>query len=684
LIEHWDGHAWSVVSTLNPAGARSATLVSIACPSTINCFAVGSYRNPGPTPDRGLFDRPFAEHWNGMQWSLASLPMPGDAIDNVDAQAVSCPTRMTCDLVGNYEASSGDKLLAEHWSGTSWSVVPVPNPSPTTEHLANLAAVACPAVTSCYAVGEYETTPDRFLTLIEHWNGTAWSVVASPNPVDATESRFAAVACASATACFAAGATSGNSGQGPLIERWDGAAWSISNTAPGGDAAHTFFSGVACVKPTRCFATGAATSGATVSTRVERWNGTTWSVLPSPDPVGGSNSFLVAVACPAAGDCESVGSYSLVGSATRKSLAEHWSGSVWSLESPPSGASESQLAAVACESTTSCLAVGSYEAGSTTRHLIERWNGSAWVILGSPSPSGAIYSVLNGVTCVGLANCYAVGYDYTTSGQHTLIEHWNGATWTVIASPDAAGSDASALQAISCSSATMCVAVGSSDGPNAGETLAEHWDGAHWSVVPTPATHFGYQAVLNGVACANATSCDAVGTMDTNPVNRGMAEHWNGTSWSVVPIPNPAGTADSRLSGVACVSATNCFAVGNFTAASKTRSLIERWNGTSWSVANVSGPSTAIGSRLDGIVCVSAMNCTAVGNFATNAAGSTMGATLVERWGGSSWSIMSSANPAGAFDSALRGVACANPASCVAVGHRFAQTSSYTLAERNP
>ena len=71
--------------------------------------------------------------------------------------------------------------LVEHWNGTSWSIVAAPSGSSQSQ----LAQVTCPSATSCYAVGHYfDGSADK--TLVEHWNGTSWSIVTSPNPTGAT------------------------------------------------------------------------------------------------------------------------------------------------------------------------------------------------------------------------------------------------------------------------------------------------------------------------------------------------------------------------------------------------------------------------------------------------------------------------------------------------------------------
>src|SRR4029077_12475331 len=100
-----------------------------------------------------------------------------------------------------------------------------------------------------------------------------------------------------------------------------------------------------------------------------------------------------------------------------------------------------------------------------------------------------------------------------------------------------------------------------------------------WSVVPSP-DGGAFGDVLGGVSCVSAAACAAVGSYATKDgTARTLVESWNGARWSVVPSPNP-GTGDDALESVSCVSATACTAAGMHV----NRTLIESWNGARWSV----------------------------------------------------------------------------------------------------
>jgi hypothetical protein len=148
-------------------------------------------------------------------------------------------------------------------------------------------------------------------------------------------------------------------------------------------------------------------------------------------------------------------------------------------------------------------------------------------------------------------------------------------------------------------------------------TLVEMWDGTTWSVVPSPepstaSTPFNR---LSGVSCISTTSCTAAGDYRTNIESKTLLASWDGTTWSVDPSPD-ASSADS-LSSISCVSISSCTAVGSYNNGSVNQTLIEVLKGTSWSVVSSPNSSTSDTNVLDGVSCPTATSgtCTAVGFF---------------------------------------------------------------------
>ena len=290
---------------------------------------------------------------------------------------------------------------------------------------------------------------------------------------------------------------------------------------------------------------------------------------------------------------------------------------------------------------------------------------SRWSIIHSPNPSGG-EAELDGVSCVSATDCIAVGGDLRNGS--TVVEHWSGKKWSIIHSPRGVGSGG-----VSCVSASDCTAVGP----------PSQWNGTVWSITPSPTPSDGS---LAGVSCVSAVDCIAVGrigndaggsTGGDDAAGHTLVEQWNGTKWSIVHAPNPS--VGGALMGVSCVTAVDCTAVGNSFGVSdghtyNKSALVEHWNGTKWSITLSKG-----GIALDGVSCVSATDCTAVG-FSIRApiSGPQVSTTLVEHWNGKKWSVIPSSNPSGG--GVLLGVSCVSATHCAAVGFRGSGPS--TLVEQ--
>jgi len=218
--------------------------------------------------------------------------------------------------------------------------------------------------------------------------------------------------------------------------------------------------------------------------------------------------------------------------------------------------------------------------------LVEQWNGEHWVVRTSPNPTGSQFAVLNSVACFDAMHCYAVGsYATDTSADLTLTEQWNGSSWAVVASPNGPFPFASFLNGVSCPRAASCFAVGDFSAGGPGRTLVEHWNGAAWAIVVSPNPNTTTDAGLLNISCATTASCFAVGDFGTTGNGtRPLQEQWNGSHWSITTSPNPAASGQSVLAGVSCPSAASCFAVGSTSVGSIEEGLAEHWDGTSWTI----------------------------------------------------------------------------------------------------
>ena len=370
-------------------------------------------------------------------------------------------------------------------------------------------------------------------------------------------------------------------------------------------------------------------------------SGAGWS---NPKPVV-PQGVLQGVSCASAAACIAVGDH-VNGAGTHLTLAERWNGGSWAIQNTPSptGAIDSYLYGVSCVSASACTAVGDYANGVGYVTLAERWNGSSWQIQSTPNPAGAQDSYLSGVSCASAGACTAVG-EYTDAAGFivTLAERWNGSSWQVQSTANTAATD-SRLRSVSCASASACAAVGFTENSGGTEvTLAERWNGTGWQIQSTPNPTGAKGSVLTGVTCAPASTCTAVGYYQSSSAGQlALAERSNGTSWQVHSTPMPAGVRDSELDGVSCVGASVCSAVGNYATLAGEFALAERWSGTSWKLQSTPVPAGAKDVELNGVSCTSASACTAVGDYYT----STTRTTLAERWNGTSWAIQGTPTPA--------------------------------------
>ena len=233
-----------------------------------------------------------------LAWSIVSSPNAADA-QSSELNAVSCSGPSTCVAVGLYDTSESYPPLAqtliESWNGSAWSIVPSPNTSPTQYNQLN--AVSCTSPSACVAVGYYSGDGAATQTLIESWNGSVWSIVPSPNNGSSTQDNLLnGVSCTGPSACVA----TGDANIGTLIESWNGSVWSIvpsPNTSP---TEVNDLGEVLCTGPTACVTVGSYYPSADLSqTLIESWNGSVWSIVPSPNTSPTEVNVLLGVSCSA-------------------------------------------------------------------------------------------------------------------------------------------------------------------------------------------------------------------------------------------------------------------------------------------------------------------------------------------------------------------------------------------------
>ena len=277
LIEHWNDKAWSAVAAPKP-NASFSYLQGVSAVSKDDVWAVGSTGEI----------QTLVEHWDGKLWRIVPSPdsvdpHPGGILDSVvalstnDVWAAGFYTDTTINAV---------KTLIEHWNGKVWSIVSTPNL--TSYNI--LYSITSVSANNVWAVGSY-TYPINggSLALVEHWDGKVWSVVSTPAVSSSNNVLLLSVSALSAHDVWAVGSynTSGYSSN-TLVEHWDGSQWSIMSGPT--FKTSTTLSGVTTLSKNNVWAVGnsfdASNPNGVSTTLIEHWNGKAWNVVQSPNPHG--------------------------------------------------------------------------------------------------------------------------------------------------------------------------------------------------------------------------------------------------------------------------------------------------------------------------------------------------------------------------------------------------------------
>jgi hypothetical protein len=327
----------------------------------------------------------------------------------------------------------------------------------------------------------------------------------------------------------------------------------------------------------------------------------------------------------------------------------------WTVVAAPPTGQNATLTSVATVSDSGAWAVGYHSGAAFTnvgaKALIDIWNGAAWAQVAVPATPGNT-ALLLGVSASSATDAWAVGRtQLNKSGFEPLALHWNGTAWSV--SPGFAG----ALSPISGASAEGVADISPSDAYAIGDSAATavgslaHWNGTAWSpmTLPLPA-NANSNTTLSAISADGPGDVWIVGTFldSATGQNETFSEHFNGTTWTVVPMPPVTSSninAFFQFNGIKANSPSDVWAVGDSGVVDVpgSHTLIEHFNGTAWSI--VPSPSPGSIAILGGVTTSSAANNVwAVG--ADTPAGTSGRQTLTLNWNGTAWHVVSSPNPA--------------------------------------
>ncbi|HLX52015.1 MAG TPA: hypothetical protein VKS82_27125 [Streptosporangiaceae bacterium] len=251
--------------------------------------------------------------------------------------------------------------------------------------------------------------------------------------------------------------------------------------------------------------------------------------------------------------------------------------------------------------------------GGASRPLVARWNGTAWSDVTGPTVPGATSTVPEAAGASSASDAWLVGRATVSRVTSTLAAHWDGTSWSVVATPHVAGS---VLTSVADIAPGVAYAVGRSE--------ALQWNGSTWSAFSVPAPGGAQPAILDAVAGDSPSDVWITGQYfdPATSADEPFTAHWNGTAWASVPVP----VNKAELFGLTVVSPSDAWAAGNTFSGS---AVTEHWTGKTWHV--VPNPAKGLLVR---VTATGPRNVTAVG-YKSSPNGPVAGIILT--WNGSSW-----------------------------------------------
>jgi hypothetical protein len=325
--------------------------------------------------------------------------------------------------------------IAAYWPAhaagqSAFKVVPTPNENFNNE----LFAVSASSPSDIWAVGESTI----------HFDGTTWTAFPAPMVPGNNTSTLQGVADISPTDAWAVGLTNASSSTGvnQLIEHWDGTQWSLFAGPAFGSTDQPALFGLTAITANDIWAVGDVvnTSNGILSFLFEHWDGTAWTKTTAQDPVSG---FLLGASSDATNDVWAVG-YSGFLNESSKTLVFHYDGTAWQTVASANTGVADQLNAVVALAPNNVWAVGSSfkVEHSASLTLIEHFDGSSWTVVPSPNVGPVNSNQSNrlfGITALSENDIYAFGSFFAASGsghQMTLVLHWDGSAWSILPSPN--------------------------------------------------------------------------------------------------------------------------------------------------------------------------------------------------------------------------------------------------------
>ena len=317
------------------------------------------------------------------------------------------------------------------WNGTS--VVAAPEPATMSLLDKSTQQASFDSSTDGWVLGRIGSSTGVAQPYLAHWDGRRWTIMPFTGPQDhATVATFfpslngvAAVSPASAWAVGAVIDPAGNN-HGAIIEHWNGSRWSlVANPASSPSSGGGLYA-LKVISPANVWAVGRQENASgTIVPLVQHWNGKAWSIVPVP--AGAAPSALSSISASGPKDVWAADDQLRPGSAdTAAPLVEHWNGKTWKvMPLPDLGADGDKATGIFAASSSDVWVTNLVAANPGTPGVLLHWNGAAWAKVQAPGPQEfGVISQFNGIAGTGPANVWASGF--TTSlatGEQPLLAH---------------------------------------------------------------------------------------------------------------------------------------------------------------------------------------------------------------------------------------------------------------------
>jgi len=482
LVQHWNGHMWSEVTTPPVSGNAGFQAVTVG-PSGLP-LAVGYTANGN--------SQTLIEQWDGGQWNVLPSANPGDD-DQLTGVAEDGQGNAWAVGTDHRPASNQYRNLVEQWTGGAWQLDAVSNRAEANQGLAAITNV--PGSGQFWAVG----------ASVQRWTGGSWQATPAPNGGIANELRGVTLTGFGAgTRVWAVGSASPDHGQDipTVFTRTASEPWTRSIVVPpqGGGQ----FYGIAAISASDIWAVGQHSTGSGEAPLADRWNGHDWMEMSPPPVSGEDNSGLDAVCGTSPGNVWAAGEQQ--DPSTAQPVFDHFTGGRWKRSQGPALPGYSfAINGLACAANGEVWAAG-LKYGSSQAAVVMLWNGSKWALQTVPQPSGSC--TLFGISLQSVSNIWAVGECFTATKDMALTEHWNGVAWKQIKSPQP---DISTfLFGVTVTGRNEAWAVGEFSSQR-DPSLVERWNGQSW-VRDRSGSFGGISVYLKGVAISPSGNGWAVGS----------------------------------------------------------------------------------------------------------------------------------------------------------------------------